>query len=182
MNKIFKSFCFLFCALVIFAKPASSKLNLFATPRYIPNLSYYSDSGKKHKLTDNKEDILIAMVWSRTCGPCIGDMKHLQNFADKTKDKGIKVILISPAEEWKTIDERRNFLTRIGAPRLESYTDPKSGFSHGMGIMVTPTAIMVSREGEEIGQITGSVKWDDPDVIDYILNLKEDIYKKPVSK
>lgn len=183
MNKIFKSFCFLFCALLI-THQAVAKLNIFETPRYIPNLSYYSDSGKKHKLTDNKEDMLIAMLWSRTCGPCIGDMKHLQAFADKTKDKGIKVIIISPAEEWKSIDERRNFMKKIGAPRLESYTDPKSNFSHGMGIMVTPTAVMVSRDGEEIGQITGSVEWDDKEVIDYLLKLKEDVYKKkkPESK
>lgn len=182
MNKILKSFCFLFSALVIFSQTANAKLNLFPTPRYIPNLSYYSDSGAKHKLTENKEDMLIAMVWSRTCGPCIGDMKHLQAFADKTVDKGIKVIIISPAEEWKTIDERRNFMKKIGAPRLESYTDPKSGFSHGMGIMVTPTAVMVSRNGEEIGQITGSVEWDAPEVVDYLLKLKNDIYKPKKSK
>ena len=184
MNKIYKSFCFFFIALILSISSASAKLNLFPNPRYIPDLSYYSDSGKKHKLTENKEDMLIALVWSRTCGPCIGDMKHLQAFADKTKGKGIKVIIISPAEDWKTIDERRNFMKKIGAPNLESYTDPKSGFSHGMGIMVTPTAVMVSRNGEEIGQITGSVKWDDPEVVDYLLKLKNDVYKttKPTSK
>ena len=177
MNKICKSFCFLFCAVILNAQTVFAKLNLFEKPRYIPNLSYYSDSGEKHKLTDNKEDLLIALIWSRSCGPCIGEMKHLQAFADKTKDKGIKVIIISPAEEWRTVDERLNFMKKIGAPHLTSYTDPKSNFSHGMGVMVTPTAIMVSRNGEEVGQITGSVEWDDPDVIDYLLKLKEDIYK-----
>ena len=184
MNKICKSLCFLFLAAFLNISVADAKLNLFPTPRYIPDLSFYSDSGKKHKLTDNKEDMLIAVIWSRTCGPCIGDMKHLQAFADKTKNKGIKVIIISPAEEWRTIDERRNFMKRIDAPRLESYTDQKSGFAHGMGIMVTPTAVMVSRYGEEIGQITGSVKWDDPDVIEYLLQLKDEVYKneKPKSK
>ena len=156
---------------------ALSKLNLFATPRYIPNLSYYSDDGEKHKLTDNTEDLLIALLWSRTCGPCVGDMKHLQTFVNKTKDKGIKVIIISPAEEWKTVDERLNFMQKIGAPHIESYTDPKSNFAHGMGIMVTPTAVLVSKNGEEVGQITGAVDWDDQDVIDYLLKLKTDIYK-----
>lgn len=178
MHKIFKSFCFLFYVLAISSQTAIAKLNLFENPRYIPNLSYYSDSGKKYKLTDNEEDLLIALVWSRTCGPCISEMKHLQSFADETKDKGIKVIVISPAEEWRTSDERINFMKKIGAPRLTSYTDPKSNFAHGMGIMVTPTAIMVSRNGEEIGQITGAVNWDDPDVIDYLIRLKEDLYKK----
>jgi len=184
MNKICKSFCFLFSALILSTQIANAKLNLFPTPRYIPDLSFYADSGKKHKLTENKEDMLVAVIWSRTCGPCINDMKRLQIFADKTKDKGIKVIIISPAEEWKTIDERRNFMQKIEAPHLESYTDPKSGFAHGMGIMVTPVAVLVSRNGEEIGQITGSVKWDDEDVIDYLLKLKDDVYKneRPQSK
>ena len=182
MNKILKSFCFLLLFLAFSARLVEAKLNLFETPRYIPNLSYYSEDGKKYKLTDNKEDMLIALLWSRTCGPCVGEMKNLQTFSKKTKGKGIKVIIISPAEEWKNAAERHEFMKKIGAPDLESYLDPKSNFSHGMGVMVTPTAIMVSRNGEEIGQITGAVKWDDPDVVDYLLKLKNKVYEPKKSK
>ncbi|MBR1399778.1 MAG: TlpA family protein disulfide reductase [Alphaproteobacteria bacterium] len=176
MNNILKTLSILLIALTFFAN-ADAKLNLFAQPRYIPELSYYSDSGKKHKLTEYKSDLLLAVLWSRFCGPCIGDMKHLQKFADKTKNKGIKVIIISPDEEWKSIDERRNFLKKIGAPNLESYTDRKSNFAHGMGIMVTPVAVMVNRNGEEIGQISGSVEWDDDEVVDYMIKLKNTQYQ-----
>lgn len=173
MNNILKTLHILCLGLIIYVSPAVAKLNLFEKPRYIPDLSYYSDTGEKHKLTEYKSDLLIAVLWSRLCSPCIGDMKHLQKFAHKTKNKGIKVIIISPQEEWKSVEERRDFMEKIGAPDLESYVDKKSNFSHGMGIMITPVAVMVNKNGEEVGQISGAVKWDDDEVIDYLLNLKD---------
>jgi len=157
---------------------AEAKINMFPEPRYIPPLNFYGDSGKAYKLTDFKEDLLMAMVWSKSCGPCLEDMRYLNSFAKKTADKGIKVILISPEKEWRTIDERRNFLRKIGAPNLVSYLDKKATFRDGMGIMVTPTVILVNKAGEEAGQITGAVRWDDEEVIEYMVKLKDDLLQE----
>ena len=150
---------------------------MFPQARYIPELSFYGDSGKAYKLKDFKSDLLMAVVWSRRCGPCISDLKHLSAFAKKTAGKGINIILISPAKEWKTADERKAFLKRVGAPNLVSYSDKESNFMKGMGILVTPTVILVNKKNQEAGQITGSVKWDDPEVVQYMLNLKKDMLK-----
>ncbi|MEE6208239.1 MAG: hypothetical protein VZR95_09325, partial [Alphaproteobacteria bacterium] len=91
--------------------------------------------------------------------------------------KGIKVILISPEKEWSSVAERRAFMKRIGAPDLVCYMDRRANFADGMGIQVTPTVLLVNRDSEEVGQITGSVKWSDPEVIRYMLKLKNDISK-----
>ena len=124
----------------------------------------------------------MVVLWSRSCGPCINDMKKLDKFAQKVKDKGIQVILISPEKEFRTVDERHNFLKKIGAPHLISYVDRKSNFVNGMGIFVTPAVILVNQDNEEAGQITGGVDWDDNDVIEYMLKLKNDISKKLYEK
>ncbi len=154
---------------------AEAKLNLFSPTRYLPELYFYGDSGNKYRLKDFKSDLLLALVWSRHCKPCIGDLHGLNEFARKTANDGIKVILISPAEEWRTNDERHLFLRKFGAPDLVSYLDRKSNFIAGMGIMATPTVILVSKSGREVGQITGSVNWEDPKVINYIIKLKNSI-------
>lgn len=177
MNKILR----LILLLMFFILPiadAVAKINIFPKPRYIPALSFYGDSGKAYKLSDFTEDMLIAVVWSKKCGPCIADLKHLNKFAKEVEKQGIKVILISPESEWKTVDERRAFLLRVGGGGLISYLDRKANFRDGMGLRVTPTAILVNRNHEEIGQITGSVEWDDKDVTDYIVNLKNESLKK----
>ena len=47
-----------------------------------------------------------------------------------------------------------------------------------MGVFVTPAVILVNQNNEEVGQITGSVKWDDEDVMNYMLKLKAKISKQ----
>lgn len=177
MNKILRVILLLMFFILPTAE-AIAKINVFPKPRYIPALSFYGDSGKAYKLSDFNDDMLIAVVWSKKCGPCIADLKHLNKFAKKVEKQGIKVILISPESEWKTVDERRMFLLRVGGGGLISYLDRKANFRDGMGLRVTPTAILVNRNHEEVGQITGSVEWDDEDVMEYIVNLKNESLKQ----
>lgn len=158
--------------------PAQAKINMFAQPRYIPALSFFGGDGKAYKLQDFDDDLLMAVVWSKTCGPCLEDMKHLNAFFKKASKKGINVILISPEKEFATFDAKRNFLKKIGAPDLISYSDKNANFQNGMGVFITPTVILVNKAGEEVGQITGAVKWDDSEVIDYMVGLKNDILKE----
>ncbi len=176
MNKILSAILF-FVFFVLSSGEVEAKINIFPKPRYIPALSFYGESGKAYRLTDFKEDLLMAVVWSRRCGPCVADLKHLKKFAKRVEKQGIKVILISPESEWKTSDERRLFMQRVGGDGLVNYLDRKANFRDGMGLRVTPTVILVNRNGEEAGQITGSVDWDDDDVVEYMVNLKNESLK-----
>ncbi len=177
MNKIFKFITILFLT-VVSAIPVNAKMNLFPEARYIPALDFYDESGKKYQLYDFNADLLIAVLWSRHCGPCIKDMQPLAKFAKRVENKGIKVILISPAEEWKNVAERQRFWEKIGADKLPQYFDQKSDFMKRMGIFATPTAILVTKNHLEAGQITGSVKWDKPEVEEYLLKLKDKLLQK----
>ena len=77
MNKIFKFITILFLT-VVSAIPVNAKMNLFPEARYIPALDFYDESGKKYQLYDFNADLLIAVLWSRHCGPCIKDMLLVQ--------------------------------------------------------------------------------------------------------
>lgn len=177
MPKIVK-ICVILLMLLWGVAPASAKINMFPKPRYIPPVSFYDDGGRAYKLTEFKSDLLMAVVWDRSCGPCLKDLKHLGRFVQKTMDKGIEVILISPAKDWKTLGERRAFLRRLGADNMVSYNDRNARFRDGMGISVTPTAILVNKKGEEVGQITGSIEWENPEIVEYMLKLKSEISEK----
>lgn len=178
MNNILKFMTSLFFALGFVCQTADAKINIFPKARYIPELSFYADNGQAYKLKDFKSDLLMVVLWSRYCGPCINDLKKLDKFSEKMKNKGIRVIIISPEKDFKTNAERHAFLQKIEAPHLESYVDRKSNFINGMGVFVTPAVILVNQNNEEVGQITGSVKWDDEDVADYIFKLKTKISKQ----
>jgi len=171
MNKILRICAALFLVFCFWGS-AEAKLNLFAKPRAVPALSFYGDSGKSYTLAQFRSDLLIAVFWSRHCGPCLTDLKSLSIFAEETKNEGIRVILISPEEEWRSADEKYRFLKRFGAVNLISYMDRKRNYADGMGIMATPTAVLLNGYGQEIGQITGAVNWDNPKIIDYMVKLK----------
>lgn len=175
MNKILRVCGVLFLLAVCCCNVATAKLNLFAKPRVIPALSFFGDSGNKHTLSQFQGDLLIAVYWSRYCGPCLSDLSILNDFAEETRNDGIRVILISPEEEWRSVEEKQRFLQRFGAGRLVSYLDRKRNFADGMGIMVTPTALLVNRNGLEVGQITGAIEWDNPKVVDYLVKLKDKV-------
>ena len=102
MNKILKIMTTLFLLFAIFCQSANAKINIFPKARYIPELSFYSDNGQAYKLKDFKSELLMAVLWSRYCGPCISDMKKLDVFSEKMKNKGIRVIIISPEKDFKT--------------------------------------------------------------------------------
>lgn len=177
MNKILK-ICALLLMLIGYTSSAEAKINMFPKPRYIPVLSFYDDNGNAYKLTEFNSDLLMAVVWSRTCGPCLKDLRHLGRFVKRTMGKGIEVILISPENEWKTPAEKRAFLRHLGADNMVSYVDRKSRFRDGMAVAVTPTAILVNKAGEEVGQITGSINWEDDEIVDYMMKLKKEISEK----
>lgn len=178
MNKFLQICVFLIFSLIVTINPSVAKINTFATPRYIPALNIYDDVGKSYTLSDFKSDLLIAIVWAKTCGPCLGDLRLLGEFVEKTKNKGIEVILISPEKDWRNVTEKRTFLRRLQASNMVSFNDKNNRFRDGMGILVTPTAVLVNKHGEEVAQITGSVKWNDPKVIQYIIELKDEVLKQ----
>ncbi len=173
-----KKFFQILTILLLFAVSAEAKINLFTQPRYIPALKFYGDGGQAFQMSDFKADLLVAVVWSRSCGPCLEDLKRLGKFTEAVKNDGIEVILISPEKEWRTPMEKRAFLRRLGATNMVSFNDRNSRFKDGMGLAVTPTTVLVNKNGEEVGQITGSVKWDEPEVIDYMRDLVKKVSKQ----
>ena len=178
MRKIIKLIMLAVVFWAVYCFDASAKINMFPQPRYVPpKLNFYDKNGKAYRLKDFKSDMLMAVLWSRHCGPCINDIKHLSRFVKKVQGKGVRVIIISPEKEWPAKDEQLNFLQKIGAANLEYYVDRKSQFLNGMGVLVTPTVLLINGNNEEAGQITGSVEWDDREVIDYMLQLKTDMKK-----
>ncbi len=153
-----------------FAKDA---VNIYSKPRQVPIHKIIHESGKSYLLSDFKGKFIVAVFWSRDCGPCIAELKSLNTFYNKTKDSTIKLLIISDNEEWKSVIEQKRFLKRYGAPDLEFYVDEHGQVSSDLGIFTSPHTVLINTKGEEIGRIRGSADWGDEKVIKYIKNLQE---------
>ncbi len=151
---------------------AASGINLFAYSREAPEVAVYDSEGRAVKLTDFVGDFVIAVFWSKTCIPCLREMRDLDSFVKKTKDNGIKVMLISSAKEWQRPSEQEEILRKYGGEHIDHYIDKGSSLANAFGIFTSPHSVLINTQGMEIGRIRGAVDWDDNDVIDYMYKLR----------
>ena len=112
------------------------------------------------------------MFWSRYCAPCIKELDDINEFVLKTRNNGIKVLLVSKDDEWTDVTEQRELLKKYKAPDVDLYTDKDGKLSGDFGIFSSPHTVLVNTKSEEIGRIRGSVDWGDDDVIEYIYKIK----------
>ena len=155
-----------------FSAQAKTGFNIFAYSREAPETKIFDEYGKAVQLQDFKGDFLIAVFWSKTCIPCLREMKDLNSFAQKVKDNGVKVILVSAEKEWENPFEQVELLNKYGGQDLDFYVDRKSALANEFGIFTSPHSVLIDTEGMEIGRIRGAVDWDDEDIEEYIYRLK----------
>lgn len=161
-------------AMFLFAGSAGAEegVNIFDKPREAPMHKIIHESGKQYRLSDFKGEFVVAVFWSRDCGPCIAELKSLNGFYNAVKGNGVKLLLISPNEEWVSVAEQKKFLRKYGAPDVDFYVDERGIVASDLGIFTSPHTVLFNESGEEIGRIRGSAKWDRDDVIEYIYQLK----------
>lgn len=162
----------LFALILALPAKASQGVNLYDYPRDISAKEIIRQDNKRFKLSDFRDEFVIAMFWSKHCTPCIKELDDIHNFVIKTTGTGIKVVLISPSQEWVGIDEQRNFLNKYGAPDIDFYVDESGNLAADLGIFTSPNTVLVNKKGQEIGRIRGAADWDDDKVIEYIYKIK----------
>ncbi len=160
---IFSSFC----------TTAAERANIYKYSRDLPKKELTGSTGNKITLDDFRDNFTIAVFWSRYCIPCLRELKSLSRFAAKTKNDGIRVIMISPKSEWiGGFDEQKQFLHNFEADNLEIYVDEREAVASAFGIFSSPVSILISRNSQEIGRIRGSINWNTSEVIEYIYKIK----------
>lgn len=147
-------------------------VNIFAYSRKIPETAVFDEYGKAVKLDKFKGEFVIALFWSKTCVPCLRELPDVSKFVQKTQGTGIRLIMISPAEDWETFADQKALLKKYKAENVETYVDKNAALATDFGIFTSPHAVLINADSQEIGRIRGSVDWDDDDVMEYIYKIK----------
>lgn len=141
-------------------------------PRDMPEREIIGETGNKIKMKDFKGDFVLLIIWSKHCTPCVKELESLNTFVNKTKDSGIRLVMLSPEEEWEDAAEQRRFLEKYHATDLDFYTDKEGKLAEELGVFSSPYTILINTKAQEIGQIRGAAEWDSEKVIEYIYKLK----------
>lgn len=146
--------------------------NIYLIPRSAPENGVFNQYNKEVKLSDFSGKFVVAVFWSRYCGPCLRELPSLNSLQKKTEFDGIKVILISPSSEWASIDEQKNLLKKYGGGDLDFFIDEKGRLAADFGMFSFPNTVLINIKGQEIGRIKGSATWDDKEIIEYLYKVK----------
>ena len=177
MKHFFQILFFVFGLIFSFDVTAKTDaVNIFAESRDVPKRLIIHENGKGYSLSDFKGEFVVAVFWSKTCGPCLKELADLNTFYKNALPQGIRLILISPKSEWKSAVEQRLFLKKLKAPDIEFYTDKKGKLAGDFGIFSTPHTVLIDENAQEIGRIRGTAKWADKRVLNYIKSLKKNPY------
>lgn len=147
-------------------------INIYDYPRDVPQKELMDKYGKKVKFKDYEGQFLIVVFWSKYCVPCLREMKSLEIFQEKTKNDGIKLIIVSNEREWDSLKEYLKILKKYKGENLEAYTDNNGELHAAFGIHTFPNTILINAKGLEIGRIRGSADWSDEDMIEDIYKIK----------
>ena len=61
----------------------------------MPDISFEDQDGNNHKLSDFKGKYIYVDLWASWCGPCVGEVPHLQKLEKKLKNKDVVFVSIS---------------------------------------------------------------------------------------
>lgn len=128
-------------------------------PVNMPDKSIMSETGEISSILNNNYDLTVMMFWSQNCYPCLKELKDLEKLYSKALKDNIKIMIISPNSEWKSLAEERLFLTKYKAPTIPFYNDIDNKLSLSLGIGSTPYTVIMNKNHKKVATIQGQVNW-----------------------
>lgn len=116
-------------------------------------IEFYSN-GESHKLADYKGKTVLVLFWATWCPYCKSQLPALSML--KTLYSNVpdfEVLNISTDDEGEEVV--KNYLNTYNLNNLNSYIDINSNLLHSLGFSAIPTLVLISAEGEILGNYSG---------------------------
>ena len=144
-------------------------LTLYQKPRRLLPFEFYDGSGRSTTLRRFHGKFALLTVWATWCSPCTEEMASLNRLATLFERKDQEVIPISVDPSGAPVV--RAFYARLRLGGLKVYVAPSSSAMHALGVIGTPTTLLIDRDGLELGRVVGAARWDDPATIARISDI-----------
>ncbi len=131
------------------------------SPQDLPDLTFVNAKGKPVSLRNWRGRVVLVNLWAVWCAPCRKALPGLNRLKAKVGKKDFDVVTIS-VDKGK-LGPAKKALRRAKVKGLKFYGDPSGGVVQALRTKSLPMAILVDRDGREIGRATGFAKWDSPD-------------------
>ena len=143
-------------------------LVIYDDQKKISEISFKNEEDKNVSLSKYKNKLLILNFWATWCEPCKEEMPSLQNLQNNSNFKNLKILPINIGQEDKS--SIRKFFSDVKINSFEIFYDSDVKLAKKFSLRGIPTSILINKDGYEFAKIIGSINFEDPKFVNWLLN------------
>lgn len=138
-------------------------------PRPLTPLQFEDEHGQTRSLADLKDKVIVLNIWATWCVPCRREMPTLDRLEAQLGGPDFQVVPVSI--DRGGIDTIRKFYAETAVQKLPLYVDRSGQVLRAVGAIGLPTTLIINRNGQEVGRITGPAEWDSAAIVQFLRPL-----------
>lgn len=150
------------------AYAATPGLDEMRPPVAAPHLALKDVGGHLHRLSAYRGRVVVINFWATWCPPCRQEMPYMQAAWQRLKYDGVVLLAVDLGEDKAAVAEFAKEYP-VTFPLL---LDPDSRSARHWPIRGLPTTFILDPQGRVVYQALGARKWDDPVLLQAILDLR----------
>ena len=144
-------------------------LVIYEDQKKISEISFKNEEDKNVSLSEYKNKLLILNFWATWCEPCKEEMPSLQNLQNNPNFKNLKILPINIGQEDK--NSIRKFFSDVKINSFGIFYDSDVKLAKKFSLRGIPTSILINKDGYEFAKIIGSINFEDPKFVNWLLNF-----------
>jgi thiol-disulfide isomerase/thioredoxin len=149
--------------------PGLFALRLKRPPAPLPEISFLSEDGAEHQLSEFAGHGLVVTLWATWCAPCVAEMPALAKLAHTLAPDDIGVMPLSSDRGGAPVVRR--FLEDHGIVGLPVLLDPKGAATRAWGVRGIPATLIIDKWGREQARLEGPADWSTPEAAARVMEL-----------
>jgi thiol-disulfide isomerase/thioredoxin len=144
-------------------------LVVHSSPRPLTALQFEDEQGQTRSFADFKDKVIVLNIWATWCVPCRREMPTLDRLEAQLGGPDFQVVPVSI--DRGGIDTIRKFYAETAVQKLPLYVDRSGQVLRAVGAIGLPTTLIINRNGQEVGRITGPAEWDSAEIVQFLRRL-----------